>query len=123
MVSKCILEQSHTLLWCQELKYHPIWKHYSFKKLDCEYPPYHLPLGLITEVEIDLFKEQEKFVLPFFIGSQFGVFPIVKEVFEGISDPMLIGILRKSMFSGCVSGLSIGIWHEGGFREIELFKN
>ena len=123
MTSKINLEQSHTLLWYQELKYHPHWKHYSFKKLDCEYPPYKAPLGLITEVEIKEFSKQEGLVLPFFLGTQFGIFPKVKEVFEGIEEPVLLAILKKSILSGCVAGLSIGIWHTGEFREIEFFKN
>ena len=122
MISKTNLEQSHVLLWYQELKYHPHWKHYSFKKLNCEYPKFKSPVGLITEVEEDQFIKQEEFVLPFFIGSQFGVFPKV-EIFADLKAPILLARLDKSLLSGCVAGLSIGIWHKREFKEIEFFKN
>ena len=89
----------------------------------CEYPNYISTVGLITEVEEDQFTRLEEFVLPFFIDSQFGVFPKVNEVFEGLEKPLLLAILNKSMLSGCVAGLSIGIWQNGEFKEIELFKN
>lgn len=123
MTSKINLEQSHTLLCYQELKYHPHWRLYSFKKLDCDYPPYKAPLGIITEVEVNQFREKEEFVLPFFVATQFGIFPKVKEVYGDIEELGLIAILKKSMLSGCVAGLSIGIWNEGEFREVEFFKN
>ena len=116
------LKHSHTLQWTQELRMHPLWKSYRFKKLNIGCPPYSFPPDLLMEVEEDQFRKQEEFVIPLFTGSQFGICPLM-EVFEDFEEPILIARLNKSLLSGCVAGLSIGIWFNGEFKEIEFFKN
>lgn len=117
------LKQPHTLQWTQGLRNHPHWKNFRFKKINSGYPQFNFPSNLIVQSKPEQFWKKEDYVMPLFVATQFGTFPKIDDVHEMPEEPLLIAKLHKSLLSGVVAGLVIGIWHKERFKEIEVFKN
>ncbi len=115
--------KSLTLKWFDGFDRNMLWNQYRFKTIKQGYPPFDFPKHLIDEVDIEQFLLEEKFRIPLFIGTQFGVNPDPKNIYLDMKEPILVARLGKSLLSGCVAGLSISCYKEGVFHEIEFFKN
>ena len=79
---------------------------FRLKKLDTGYPPFDMDPVLFEVVSHYYFLKIEVNRMPMLIGSQFGIYPRVENVFD-YSYKGYIAILNKSLLSGSVSGLSI----------------
>lgn len=112
-----------TLTWFEKFRTNDNWNHLRFKKLNTSYPTFDFIECLIDEVSIEEFLLEESNRIPLFLGSQFGVEPNPKEIFNTVQKTILVAKLDKSLLSGVVSGCSICIYKEDKFQEIEFFKN
>jgi hypothetical protein len=100
------------------------YKNIRFKKLNIGYPMFVLNPHLFDEVDIVEFLEIEQNRLPLFIGSQFGKSPRLEEIYTVEDENRIIAVLRKSILSGTVAGLTIYLLKKNyELIEIENFKN
>ena len=120
---KTEIEKPWLLYWVKKLQNDDYWKDIRFKKLKEGYPPFTIPNHLIDEVELDEFLKYEHERIPFFIGSQFGINPRLEEIYEGNAKLKFIAVLKKSLLSGSVAGLSIYLLSGNDLQQIEYFKN
>ena len=100
--------KEHTTYWIKHFKENEEFGHLRFKLLkDGPYPRFDIDGSLIDEVELDDFVKIEENRIPFFIGSQFGITPIMDKIPNFYNGDKIIGILGKSLLSGSVAGLTI----------------
>ena len=100
--------KKHTTYWIKNFKQDKKFGHLRFKLLkDKGYLPFDIDKDLVDKVGLDDFVKIEENRIPFFIGTQFGIYPNIDEIPNFYNNYKLIGILGKSILSGCVAGLSI----------------
>ena len=103
--------KEHTTYWIKHFKENKEFAHLRFKRLKGKvyggYPRFDIDESLIDDVELDDFVKIEKNRIPFFIGSQFGISPIMDKIPNFYNGDKIIGILGKSLLSGSVAGLTI----------------
>ena len=116
-------DESHLLKWTEKLKKNNEFENIRFKKLNVVYPLFVFPQNLLDEVNFENFVYTEKNRLPLFIGSQFGVFPKLEEIYNGNEEVIKIAILSKSLLSGTVSGLKIYLYSNGDLKELAYFES
>ena len=61
-----------------------------------------------------------RIAFPFFIGTQFGIYPKIDEIPNFLNEPKIIAVFGKSILSGCVAGLSIYKVCEEKTEEVEI---
>lgn len=99
-------EKPWTQYWTFWYDNHPTLKKYRLKKFYSGYPLFNLDENRYDVVDQNIFSRFEEDRIPFFIGSQFGVYPRLEEILN----PSYIGyaaVLGKSLLSGVVAGLNI----------------
>ena len=107
--------RSNTIHWIDNLEADSQYKHLRFKMLKyVGYPRFNIFLDMVDKVGMSEFVDQEDHRLPFFIGTQFGIFP--KNIY--IEDGQKFAVLGKSLLSGCVAGLTI--YRKQGNRNFEV---
>lgn len=114
---------SHLLKWTEKMKADSEFVNIRFKKLNNGYPLFVFPQNLLDEVNFENFIYPEQNRLPLFIGSQFGVFPKLEEIYKGNKEVVTIAILSKSLLSGNVSGLKIYLYSNGDLKQLANFEN
>ncbi len=101
-------ERPWTLYWAFWYDKHPVLRNYRFKKLNRGYPMFNLDESRYDVVDSATFGLFENSLIPFLIGSQFGINPRIEEAFT--RDYIgYVAILGKSLLSGVVAGLMIYI--------------
>jgi thiamine kinase-like enzyme len=99
------------------------YQNFFFKKLQSGYPKNSMPKMFTKEGGFEDFIKPENGVLPFFVGTQLGIYPkITNELYEKL-EGQKIAILGKSLFSGHESGLSICEVKEGKIITLDRFEN
>ena len=99
------------------------YQNFFFKKLQSGYPKNSMPKMFTKDVGFEDFIKPENGVLPFFVGTQFGIYPkITSELYEKL-EGQKIAILGKSLLSGHEAGLSICEVKDGKKITIERFEN
>ena len=96
-----------TKYWIVKFLKDPVYGRNRFKILDSGYPQFEITESLVDEVGVDEFSFIEKNRIPLFIGTPFGIFPVVNEIPDFFNGEKIIAILSKSLFSGHVAGLSL----------------
>ena len=96
-----------------------------FKCLDVNYPLFEKKEEYFTNVDLVTFNKIEEDRIPFFIGSQFGIYPNINKLEGFFNGRKYVAILAKSLLSGRVNGLIIYEQLEGEkvfvYRKIEAF--
>lgn len=109
--------------WLRNFHNDSRYQNFLFKKLQSGYPKNSMPKMFTKEVGFEDFTEAEKGILPFFVGTQFGIYPkITNELYEKL-EGQKIAILGKSLLSGHESGLSICKVKEGKIITLDRFEN
>ncbi len=98
------------------------WTDTRFKKLDCNYQHFYFPQHLYDIVETEEFQRIEEKRIPLFLGTQFGLFPDIQKHFSDGGNGILVGILCKSLLSGCVAGVKITYYRNNSFTELSFWK-
>jgi len=111
LVLQGVTMKKHTTYWIKHFRQNKEFGHLRFKLLkDKEHggnPPFDIDESLIDEVGLDDFVKFEENRIPFFVGTQHGIYPRIDEIPNFYSEDKIIGILGKSLLSGHIGGLSI----------------
>jgi len=94
------------------------------------YPPFNFDANILDIVDLETYISIETNRIPLLIGTQFGVYPSIKNIPDFLKNKRIIAILHKSLLSGHVAGLGIyeaeaDTQHSGNFKrqEVIFFKN
>lgn len=99
------------------------WSDIRFKILPFQNNCFRFPEFLYDIVDESEYQRIEEKRLPLFIGSQFGIYPQPEKYFADKKEPILVGILNKSMLSGLVAGLKISTYENNQFNKLSFFSN
>ena len=115
--------RKHQKYWLDQLKVDKDFGHIHLKGLlgpdasKVNREPY------IDWVGMDEFLLVEPDRLPFFLGTQFGVHPRIKDLVGFLDSDRQYAILGKSALSGCVHGLTIYSVKDGKTEKVKLITN
>lgn len=99
------------------------WLNVRFKIMEHQNHCFRFPEFLFDIVDEAEYHRIEEKRFPLFIGSQFGIHPKPEKYFQDSKEPVLVGILAKSMLSGHVAGLKIAYYIDGQFTELSFLSN
>ena len=112
-----------TIFWAENLQGDANYGHIRFKTIRTPYPQFEMPKHLYGAVSEDEFLTQKQGLMPFFIGTQFGLIPRFTDEKFGQLEGQKIAVLGKSQLSGLVAGLGIYEVKNGKRKEIAYFRN
>ena len=103
--------KKYTTYWIKHFKQDKKFGHLRFKLFKDKrcggYPPFDIDESLIDKVRLDDFIKIERHRSPFFLGTQFGIYPRIDKIPNFFNRPKIIAVLGKSLLSGHVAGLFI----------------
>lgn len=112
-----------TIFWAENLQADANYGHIRFKTIRTPYPQFEMPKHLYGAVSEEDFLSEQEGLIPFFIGTQFGLTPrLTEEKFRKL-EGQKIAIQGKSQLSGLVAGLGIYEVKNGERIQIAYFKN
>jgi len=79
----------------------------TFKCLDVNFPLFEKKDEFFTKVDLATFNKIEEDRIPFFIGTQFGIYPNINKLEGFFNGRKQVALLAKSLLSGLVHGLII----------------
>lgn len=112
-----------TIFWAEHFQADADYEHIRFKTIRTPYPQFEMPKHLYGAVSEDEFLTEKEGLMPFFIGTQFGLIPRFTDEKFGQLEGQKIAVLGKSQLSGYVAGLGIYEVRNGERIQIAYFKN
>ena len=114
---------THTTYWIKHFQQNREYGHLRFNKLNkgfSGYPPFDFDDSLIDEVDLDTYIKKEETRIPLFIGTPMGLYPLLYEIPNFLSEDRLVAIHGKSLLTGLVAGLGIYQVKAGSHKRVKL---
>ncbi len=95
------------ITWMLSLQAHNYFSEIRFKVLKNFSLRFNIDTRFVDLVDRNTFNKIEDDRIPFFLGTQFGIYPRIDEMPVFFNGEKLVAFLNKSLLSGHVSGLNI----------------